>query len=252
MEKITIFCDGASKGNPGPGGWGAIVSTAEKVVELGGAERATTNNRMELLAAVSALEEAFTIMEAKSSSDEDRPTHSDASREVTLYTDSSYVINGITKWVEGWQNNGWLTKAKQPVMNQDLWEEVLAAVEKFDTTIEWQYVGGHVGIAGNERVDKIASDFAEGKEVKLYKGSRSAYKIDIENINLDESLKKEKSASKTRSKAKAYSYVSLVDGKVLVHKTWAECEARVKGKAARFKKALSVEEEAEIIKEFSK
>jgi len=241
IKNVIIFCDGASKGNPGPGGWGAIAASQTEVHELGGAERNTTNNRMELLAAISALEEmdSLNLEQARE-------------REVTIYTDSSYVINGITKWVQGWQNNGWLTKAKQPVMNQDLWEELLAAVEKFDTTIEWQYVGGHVGIAGNERVDKIASDFAEGKEVKLYKGSRSAYKIDIENINLDESLKKEKSASKTRSKAKAYSYVSLVDGKVLVHKTWAECEARVKGKAARFKKALSVEEEAEIIKEFSK
>ena len=89
-------------------------------------------------------------------------------------------------------------------------------------------------------------------QAKAFIDLNYADKIDIENINLDESLKKEKSASKTRSKAKAYSYVSLVDGKVLVHKTWAECEARVKGKAARFKKALSVEEEAEIIKEFSK
>jgi ribonuclease HI len=236
--EITIFCDGASKGNPGPGGWGAIVSTVEKVVELGGAERNTTNNRMELLAAVSALEEAFEMEKGKG--------------EITVHTDSSYVINGITKWVQGWQSNGWLTKAKQPVMNQDLWEELLAAVEKFEKTIEWQYVGGHVGIAGNERVDTIASDFAEGKEVKLYKSSRANYTIDIANINFDEAKQKVKSASSSRSKAKAYSYVSLVDDKVLVHKSWAECEARVKGKPARFKKALNAEEEKQIIAEFSK
>jgi ribonuclease HI len=117
--------------------------------------------------------------------------------------------------------------------------------------IDWQYVGGHVGIAGNERVDAIASDFALGKEVVLYAGDRAGYAIDVSNINFDEAKQKEKSKSSSRSKAKAYSYVSLVDGVVLTHKTWAECEARVKGKIARFKKALSLEDEKRIIIEFS-
>jgi ribonuclease HI len=116
----------------------------------------------------------------------------------------------------------------------------------------WEYVGGHVGIAGNERVDTIASDFALGKKVELYSGSLSSYDVDVKNINFDAAQVKTKSASKERSKAKAYSYISKVDGKVLVHKTWVECEARVKGKTARFKKSLSSEDEAAIIKDFSK
>ena len=237
MDKpeITIFCDGASKGNPGPGGWGAIVAAGESVAELGGFEKNTTNNRMELKAALEALQKARML----------------GNSEVTVYTDSSYVINGITKWVQGWQKNGWLTKDKKRVMNQDLWEPLLKAAEAFDTTILWEYVGGHVGIVGNERVDAIASDFALGKKVTLYSGALSGYSIDIKNINFDAAQVKTKSASKERSKAKAFSYISKVDGKVIVHKTWAECEARVKGKVARYKKSLSKEDEAAIIKEFS-
>jgi ribonuclease HI len=170
--------------------------------------------------------------------------------EVVVYTDSSYVINGITKWVKGWQKNGWLTQEKKPVLNQDLWEPLVAAVENFDTTIVWEYVGGHVGIEGNERVDSIASDFALGEKVDLYTGPINGYLIDVKNIKFDETLVKAKSDTKARSKLKAYSYVSVVGGVIVKHKTWAECEARVRGKAARFKKALSAEDEAAIVKDF--
>lgn len=239
MEKsqsILIFCDGASKGNPGPGGWGAIVVAGTHVQELGGFEEHTTNNRMELRAAVEALQEARMISNGA----------------VTVYTDSSYVINGITKWVKGWQRNGWLTQEKKPVLNKDLWEPLAAAVENFDEKITWEYVGGHVGIQGNERVDSIASELALGNHVDLYVGPINGYLVDVKNINFNHSLVKAKSESKARSKLKAYSYVSVVGGVIEKHKTWAECEQRVKGKAARFKKALSEEDEAEIVKEFSK
>jgi len=235
-EKIIIFCDGASKGNPGPGGWGAIVAAGKHIQELGGFEAHTTNNRMELRAALEALQEARLM----------------SNGEVTVYTDSSYVINGITKWVRGWQRNGWKTQEKKPVLNQDLWEPLVAAVENFDTTIVWEYVGGHVGIEGNERVDSIASDLALGKHVDLYVGPLNGYLVDVQNIKFDKTLVKAKSDTKARSKLKAYSYVSVVGGVIEKHKTWAQCEARVKGKAARFKKSLSQEDEAEIVKEFLK
>jgi ribonuclease HI len=235
-EKIIIFCDGASKGNPGPGGWGAIVAAGNSIHELGGFDKHTTNNRMELSAALEALKKAREL----------------SNGEVTVYTDSSYVINGITKWVKGWQRNGWLTQEKKPVLNQDLWEPLVAAVENFDTTIVWEYVGGHVGIEGNERVDSIASDLALGKKVDLYVGPINGYLVDVKNIKFDKTLVKAKSDTKARSKLKAYSYVSVVGGVIVKHKTWAECEARVRGKAARFKKSLSADDEAEIVKEFSK
>lgn len=236
MDTVTIFCDGASKGNPGPGGWGALVSCGGKVIELGGAEAHTTNNRMELTAAIEGLREAASLPRAP----------------IVVHTDSSYVINGISKWVHGWQRNGWVTKEKKEVMNRDLWERLIAAAEALATEIDWHYVGGHVGIAGNERVDAIASDFAEGKKVTLYRGAFEGYGIDLNNLGAHVERHEAKAASKARSKAKAYSYVSLVDGVVMTHATWSECEARVKGKTARFKKATSKEEEQGIIADFSK
>ncbi len=236
ISKVIIFTDGASKGNPGPGGWAALVVAGEHVVELGGAEKHTTNNRMELRAAIEGL----------------RDVHVSHGKQVLVYTDSQYVINGITKWIHGWKKSGWKTQEKKPVINQDLWQSLDAAVTAVGRDIEWHYVGGHVGIAGNERVDQIASDLAEGKKVELHSGKIKGYTVDVSNLKHDSAKQALKSASSSRSKAKAYSYISLVDGKVLTHKTWAECEARVKGKSARFKKALTQEEEKEIIASFSK
>jgi ribonuclease HI len=175
-----------------------------------------------------------------------------ADKPIVLHTDSSYVINGITKWVKGWQRNGWLTKEKKEVLNQDLWGQLVDAAKSCAHGIAWEYVGGHVGVVGNERVDAIASDFAQNKPVELYDGSRAAYELDITNLGHDDELKAAKSSSKSRSKAKAYSYVSKVDGVVQTHATWGECEQRVKGRTARFKKATSAAEEAAIIEDFSK
>ena len=236
VKKLVIFSDGASKGNPGPGGWGAIVASDEMVEELGGKEAHTTNNRMELKAALEALACAETY----------RP---DA---IDLYTDSAYVIGGASSWIKGWQRNGWITSTKQPVLNRDLWEVLAVTLDRLHGKIHWHNVGGHIGIPGNERVDMIASDSAVGKPVTLFRGKPAQYEIDISHVEFDASLKQKKSASRERSKAKAYSYVSEVDGKVEVHKTWAECEARVRGKKARFKKTLSAADEAALIAQFSR
>lgn len=232
---VVIFTDGAAKGNPGPGGWGAIVADEHTVVELGGAEAHTTNNRMELRAAIEALSFARRYT--------DEP--------VTIYPDSEYVVNGATKWGKGWQRNGWMTKTKKPVLNRDLWEPLLDLVDGFGGRIEWHVVGGHIGVAGNERADRIADAFARGERFELYHGTRDAYPIDLTNLSFDEALHAARSSSRTRSSGKAYSYVSEVDGQVMVHRTWKECEARVRGKKARFKKALSSQEEAAIIRRFS-
>ncbi len=136
MSEAVIYTDGACSGNPGPGGWGAVLSYGDVVRELHGGERATTNNRMELTAVISALEALK------------RPAP------VRLYTDSKYVLDGITKWVPGWQRNGWKTASKQPVKNMDLWQRLVAAMEPHE--ISWQWVKGHAGIAGNERADELA------------------------------------------------------------------------------------------------
>ena len=140
MKKVEVFTDGACKGNPGPGGWGALLRMGVHEKELAGSEPLTTNNRMELTAVIRALE-ALT-----------QPC------QVQLHTDSRYVIDGITKWIYGWQKNGWKNAAKKPVLNADLWQELLGAVRRH--RIEWIWVKGHDGHPENERVDRLASDAA--------------------------------------------------------------------------------------------
>ncbi|MEN0087746.1 MAG: ribonuclease HI [Pseudomonadota bacterium] len=133
---VEIWTDGACSGNPGPGGWGAILRSGEHEKELSGGEVLTTNNRMELMAAIEALNALK------------RPS------EVTLWTDSTYVKGGITGWIEGWKRNGWRTSAKKPVKNDDLWRILDEAVQRHQ--IEWRWVKGHAGHAENERADELA------------------------------------------------------------------------------------------------
>lgn len=140
LPHVCIATDGACKGNPGPGGWGAFIQMGEREKELSGSEAHTTNNRMELQAAISALN-ALT-----------KPCR------VTLSTDSRYVMDGLTKWIKGWQRNGWMTADKKPVKNADLWQALLDAAAPH--RIEWVWVKGHAGHPENERADRLASDAA--------------------------------------------------------------------------------------------
>ncbi len=141
VTKVEIFTDGACKGNPGPGGWGALLRMGQHEKELSGSEAHTTNNRMEMMAVISALK-ALT-----------RPC------EVRLHSDSKYVIDGITKWVHGWKRKGWVNASKKPVRNAELWHDLIEASAPHK--IEWIWVKGHNGHPENERVDKLASDAAE-------------------------------------------------------------------------------------------
>ena len=134
--KVVIYTDGACRGNPGPGGWGAILISGDKERELCGGELATTNNRMELMGAISALEALK------------RPCH------VDLHTDSQYVRTGITEWLAGWKARGWRTAAKAPVKNEDLWRRLDEA--RLRHTVAWHWVKGHAGHPLNERADELA------------------------------------------------------------------------------------------------
>jgi ribonuclease HI len=135
---VEIYTDGACSGNPGPGGWGAVLSYGGRTKELSGGEAApTTNNRMELMAAIQALES----LTRRAS--------------VRLHTDSSYLRNGITGWLASWKRNGWRTASKQPVKNEDLWRRLDAAAAKHD--VQWLWVRGHAGDPGNERADALAN-----------------------------------------------------------------------------------------------
>ena len=138
MTKVVIYTDGACSGNPGPGGWGAILTSDGRMRELNGGEAHTTNNRMELTAAICALEALK------------RPS------EVELHTDSQYLRNGVTQWLAGWKRNGWRTADKKPVKNEDLWRRLETAA--LQQTIDWRWVKGHAGHAMNERADELARE----------------------------------------------------------------------------------------------
>jgi ribonuclease HI len=143
LKTVDIFTDGACSGNPGPGGWGAILRYGATEKELSGGERETTNNRMEMMAAIAALEALK------------GPTH------VRLHTDSQYVKNGITTWIHGWKKNGWKTSDKKPVKNVDLWQRLDIALKSHK--IDWIWVKGHNGHAENERADALARGAIPGR-----------------------------------------------------------------------------------------
>lgn len=138
---VELFTDGACKGNPGPGGWGAILRSGDTEKELSGGERQTTNNRMEMTAVVEGLNALK------------KPCR------VTVYTDSKYVLDGITKWVLGWQKKGWRTADNKPVKNVEIWQALVAATARHKVT--WQWVKGHAGHPENERADALACAQAE-------------------------------------------------------------------------------------------
>ena len=137
MQEVTIYSDGACKGNPGPGGWGALLIWRNQEKELFGGQANTTNNRMEMLAVI----EALKLLK--------RPC------QVNLYTDSQYVMKGMTEWLAGWKTRQWLTAAKKPVKNSDLWQQMDALSQHHQ--IHWHWVRGHQGDAGNERADQLAN-----------------------------------------------------------------------------------------------
>lgn len=151
MKQVEVFTDGACKGNPGPGGWGALMRMGRHEKELCGRELDTTNNRMEMTAVIRALAAL------------NEPC------EVTLYSDSKYVIDGITKWVHGWKKRGWINASKKPVLNADLWHDLVEQAARHK--ISWNWVRGHNGHVENERVDQIAS--AEAEAAALDKTGRA-------------------------------------------------------------------------------
>lgn len=259
---IEIYTDGSSRGNPGPGGFGAILiiktdvtdsldwKKQVKVIEIGGRDPHTTNNAMELTGALKALEEV---------------KNRSIKGNIAVHTDSSYLLQGIESWVYAWEKNGWKTKDGNDVANQEIWKRLLAITYKAKLSREreiiWQKVKGHAGLVANERVDEIATKSALGEHVLLFTGTLLDYEklfgFDLEihptelksEEKLNPVLKNKK--SKTKSAKPAYSYVSLVDGKIYKDKTWDECKKRVTGKSGvKYKKVFSKDEEDELAKKF--
>ena len=213
----TAYADGSCLGNPGPGGWGVHAQFDDgRVIDLGGGEQHTTNNRMELRAAIEAVR---------------------ATREcqaVTIIVDSEYVKRGITGWVAGWKKKGWRTQTGDAVANQELWQELDALADK---RITWQWTRAHVGTAGNERVDAIARWFAGGM-------ARVRHTAPV-------NTRPAPSRGAAPSPAPGTRYLSLINGLAMRHRTWNECKDRVNGVAgARFRKATSDVEEHKILQEW--
>jgi len=234
-EEIEIYTDGSSRGNPGRGGWGAILLFPNgKVKELGGAEENTTNNRMELMAIM----ESLKYIESR----KDSPP---AGGKIVLYTDSTYAQNGLLGWMYAWEKKGWKTATNEEVKNEDLWKELFGLVYRARGAggIDVNKVEGHSGLFGNERCDAIATSYADGKQVLLFSGSVGDYEKVLGGSVHDVTPKAK------RDRATAYSYVSLANEKIKTHKTWEECEKEVRGvSGAKWKKAKTKEEEKELLR----
>lgn len=259
--EINLYTDGASRGNPGRGGFGGVLVIDEQVAEFGGREDMTTNNRMELMAVIEGFRKV--VSTSSTTGRESVPELVEGSI-ITIHTDSAYVLNGATKWIYGWQKNNWITSTKSEVLNKDLWSELANLQQQLSKSFElsWVKVKGHSGHPENERCDVIATSFADVEtgfnpslEVKLFSGSLEKFTKEILPLYSSPSKKVSSSSDSKTKKAKdsrpAFSYISLVDGVFQSDKTWGECEKRVKGtKGAKYKKVYSQSEENEMRKEW--
>ncbi|MFK7873902.1 MAG: ribonuclease HI [Oligoflexales bacterium] len=232
-QDALIYSDGACKGNPGPGGWGCVVSCHHNVEELGGFVDATTNNQMELLAALQGLKKA-TEKQAKS---------------VEVRTDSKYLVQGMTSWIKNWKKKDWKTAQGKPVLNQQLWMDLDVVCQQLDVT--WTHVAAHCGIPGNERADEIASSEAQQVGFQYFVGPEADYDVNLSDDQpTAQPVKKIPSKTfKKTSSGTAYCYLSYIDGDLKKHQTWKECEIEVKGRrGARYRKATSEDHMQEVLK----
>ena len=237
-QQITVFTDGASKGNPGPGGWGVIIVTPDgHVTELGGGAPLTTNNKMELTGAIEALSRL-----------------QGTRGPVSIYTDSTYVIQGIAQWVHGWKRRGWKTAAgtrrAEPGACGSSWRPSRRRAAR--ARIAWHYVRGHVGIPGNERVDEIADSFAVQQPVALYDGPLlrlSACRSSISPTTPTVPARSKPSSGASRSRRRCLLVPQRRRRQADAPRDLGECEQRVKGRSgARFKKATSAADEEAILR----
>ncbi|MBY0328813.1 viroplasmin family protein [Patescibacteria group bacterium] len=235
---VTIYTDGSSRGNPGPGGWAAILMTDTQAIELAGNVTPATNNQMELLAVEKGLEYAQKHF---------------GDYTVLVHADSTYVLRGLESWLDGWKRNGWLTATKKPVENKSQWQALLELRDHFGKKLELVKVEGHSGHTYNDRCDELAVAAALKNNYTLFDGTIKDYEAELV-ANPPQSVQKptKKPGATKKETGPAYSYVSMVNGKVFTDKTWAACEARVKGtKGAKYKKVFSKGEETGLIQDYT-
>lgn len=244
-HEILVYCDGACKGNPGPGGWGAVVLVGGRegtVQEFGGGEQLTTNNIMELVGATRGLEAAECALL------KNRPRSTAQIRQVRVFCDSKYVIQGASQWRHGWKKSNWVKQDGTPVANLRYWQELDALCDRLAlrTKVEWVYVEGHAGIPGNERCDEIAQGIALGRSVTLYSGRYGDYGIDLFEpltVNRKPQTDIETESGSGTGKKKYPLYLSYINGELREHASWPECQAVVNGRSgAKYKKVTSAGE----------
>ena len=232
---LALFTDGACSGNPGPGGWACVLAGPEgRVRELAGREDRTTNNRMELTAAIEGLRACRGLPGT-----------------LLVHTDSTYVIGGITEWIAGWKRRGWRTAEGQPVKNEDLWRTLDAlAVERGRGGLEWRWVRGHSGHDANERCDELAVSYSRGAPLPLWAGPIAQYPHGSLLPSDETAVPPQRGSRDPRAPAAGPAvYLSYVDGRLERHGAWRDCESRVKGRrGARFKKVTSAAEEQAVLK----
>ena len=219
---VLVFTDGASRGNPGPAGWGAVVAGSDRVVELGGGKEKGTNNEAEVaavVAAVSFVQNKFSDVDS-----------------VKIHSDSTYAISGATSWIHGWKKRNWQTKQGEEISNKALWQHWDRLTKNISFDISFQKVKGHASIPGNERADDIATAFADDTEPELFDGPRADYEISLD--------------PEPQYLEKSPLYFSLIDNKAMQHENWNDCQARVKGESAKYKKVRTVAERDELLAEW--
>ena len=239
-KDIIIFADGACSGNPGPGGWAYVLIAPDTkkghlVSEFGGFDPDTTNNKMELTAVGKALRTL-----------EDAADESKAA--VKIYTDSTYVIKGITLWMKNWEANGWKKQDGESISNETFWKRLFEMMQNRQINksakIHFKHVAGHSGFVLNERCDEIAVSFCKKTEIDLFHGTLQEYEKKLA-FSLEDEIKKiaEFETTSATTSSKKTTYLSFVDNKLEEHASWSECEARVKGKSgAKFKKCKNPQE----------
>lgn len=223
-DEALLYCDGASRGNPGPSGWAYILVVDGRVHEAGGAEKLATNNQMELRALEQAL---IKLLECSYQGS------------LKAFLDSQYVLEGVKKNLSLWKRRDWKTSTDTPVKNIEIWQSIDSQLEKLKPQVQfsWLHVRGHSGNPGNDRCDEIATQFADGQLPSLFSGYEKDYPIDL-NPKLAEEVRKYSSPI----------YLSLVDGTLYRDSSWGACEARVRGRKAKYKKVKNSVEEAEVLK----
>jgi ribonuclease HI len=235
---LFVYTDGACSGNPGPGGWGAVLVRGPDRLEIGGREAPTTNNRMEMRAAIEGLRRA-------------RP-----GERVHVVTDSKYLHDGISQWVHGWKRRGWKKADGSPVLNRQLWEELDGLARRPGLRVSWEHVRGHAGHLMNERCDQIATAFARGEEPELH---RAGHSWDSEPASPSAPVPEARAPSQPAEpwtgllpEPAAYpAYLSYVGGRLEVHSTWAECERRVhQASGARHKRVRTKREYRQAVAEW--